>query len=132
MNFFDINASFTYESQSIDIKCFDITAPDTPGSDGEVTSAFIQKFELTTGAKQKYPLVLLKLMKRHAEDLIWANDIEMGEKIFKFILRVTEERDDASAIREGQFYNGLLLCENVLCARKFNTISTSTHVTIDN
>ena len=40
-------------------------------------------------------------MKRRAEDLIWANDIEMGEKILKFIYLVTEERDDASSIREG-------------------------------
>lgn len=86
---------------SVYINYVDITAPDTPGSDGEVTSANIQKFELTTSAKQKYPLVLLKLMKRRAEDLIWANDIEMGEKILKFIYHVTEERDDASSIREG-------------------------------
>lgn len=90
---------FTYESQSINY--FDIIAPNTPGSDGEVTSDYIQKFKLTNSAKQKYPLVLLKLMKRHAEDLIWVNNIKLGEKIFKFICRVTEERDDAFAIRKG-------------------------------
>ena len=83
------------------VNYFDIAAPDTAGSDGEVKSSYIQKFELTTSAKQKYPLVLLKLMRRHAEDLIWANNIEMGEKVLKFICRVTEERDDASSIREG-------------------------------
>ena len=85
----------------VHINYFNITAPDTAGSDGEVTSSYIKKFQLTTSAKQKYPLVLLKLMKRHAEDLIWANDVEMGEKILKFICRVTEERNDASSIREG-------------------------------
>lgn len=90
---------FTYESQSINY--FNIIAPNTPGSDGEVTSDYIQKFKLTNSAKQKYPLVLLKLMKRHAEDLIWVNNIKLGEKIFKFIYRVTEERDDAFAIRKG-------------------------------
>ncbi|KAL9964361.1 hypothetical protein ACROYT_G027992 [Oculina patagonica] len=76
------------------------TAPDTPGTDGEVTSDFIQKFKLTSDAKNKYPLVLLKLMKRHAEDLIWSNEITQGEKVFKFLARITEDRDDAADIRK--------------------------------
>lgn len=49
----------------------------------------------------KYPLVLLKLMKRHAEDLIWANKIDQGRPILEFIADVTEQRADASVINKG-------------------------------
>lgn len=40
-------------------------------------------------------------MKRYVEDFIWVNDVEMGEKILKFICCVMEERNDVFFIREG-------------------------------
>ena len=64
---------------------------------------FLQKLDLTKDIKSKYPLVLLRLMKRYAEDLIWANKIEDGERVFKFIVDLTEDRADAANIRKGQF-----------------------------
>ena len=82
---------------------FVISAPNTPGTDGKVASNYLQKLKLTGEAQNKYPFVLLKLMKRHAEDLIWANEIKLGGKILKFLCRITENREDASALRKGEF-----------------------------
>ena len=76
-------------------------AQDTPGSDGELTGDYVQKLELSKSAKKKYPLVLLTLMKRYAEDLIWANKIEEGGHVLKFIVGITEDRTDASDLRKG-------------------------------
>lgn len=69
-------------------------------------------------------------MKRHAEDAIWANQIKLGEKILKFICSITQDRDDASAIRKGKFLQGstgilnfpnerLLLAINVVLSANF-------------
>lgn len=53
--------------------------------------------------KKKYPLVLLKLMMRYGEDLVWANKIKEGEEVLKFLVDLTEQRNDASVLRKGQF-----------------------------
>ncbi len=63
--------------------------------------AYITKSYLSYKEKMKYPLVLLKLMKRHAEDLIWANNIEEGKTVLEFLVDVTDDRADASKINKG-------------------------------
>lgn len=79
-----------------------LIAPNTPGADGEVArTGYIQRLKLSNSAKSKYPLVLLKLMKRYADDLIWANKIEEGGQVFRFIIGLTENRMDASGLRKG-------------------------------
>ncbi|KAJ7390685.1 hypothetical protein OS493_023397 [Desmophyllum pertusum] len=78
-----------------------LVAPTTPGADGEVTrTGYIQRLKLSNSAKSKYPLVLLKLMKRYADDLIWANKIEEGARVLRFIIGLTENRMEASALRK--------------------------------
>ncbi|KAL9956907.1 hypothetical protein ACROYT_G038462 [Oculina patagonica] len=74
--------------------------PEVRGSDGEMERAYIKKSYLSYKEKMKYPLVLLKLMKRHAEDVIWANNIEEGKSILEFLVDVTEDRADASKINK--------------------------------
>ncbi|XP_078380197.1 uncharacterized protein LOC144663138 [Oculina patagonica] len=74
--------------------------PDIYGSDGEMELAYITKSYLSYKEKMKYPLVLLKLMKRHAEDLIWANNIEEGKTVLEFLVDVTDDRADASKINK--------------------------------
>ena len=69
-----------------------------------MASDYLQKFKLSSEAQNKYPLVLLKLMNRHAADLVWANEIKFGEKILQFIIRITENRNDASALRKGELF----------------------------
>ncbi|XP_078356917.1 uncharacterized protein LOC144641766 isoform X1 [Oculina patagonica] len=49
---------------------------------------------------KKYPLALLKLMTRYAEDLIWANKISSSEAVLNFIIQLTEGRTDASHLRK--------------------------------
>lgn len=93
---------------------FGVIAPVTPGTDGEVANNYIQKLELTSDAEKKYPLVLLTLMKRHAEDLIWANNIKLGGQILKFISRITDGRTDASKIRKGQSLHWSMRSKRIL------------------
>lgn len=73
------------------------------GSDGQVDSSYLHKSNLSRSEMDNYPLTLIKLMTRYAEDLIWANNITKAEEIFNFTLALTEERSDASGLREGTF-----------------------------
>ncbi len=73
------------------------------GANGQVESSFLQKLDLSRSAKDQYPLALIKLMTRYAEDLIWANKINDGEAVFNFIVTLTEGRSGASEFRKGKF-----------------------------
>ncbi|KAJ7376174.1 hypothetical protein OS493_036288 [Desmophyllum pertusum] len=68
------------------------------GSNGQVGSDYTKKLKLTSSERQKYPLVLLKLMSRYAEDLIFANKIDKGEDVFKFVITLAKNRNEASEI----------------------------------
>ena len=73
------------------------------GADGKVASSFLQKHSLgEREMNQKYPLLLLKLMTRYAEDLIWANKIRKGKAIFTFLLKLPIYRRDSYELRKGQ------------------------------
>ena len=73
----------------------------TPGNDGLVRSSNIEKTHLGLGAGRKYPLPLLKLLTRYAENLIWSNDIPKSRAVLLFILDLTAFRDDALDLRKG-------------------------------
>lgn len=77
-------------------------AKTSAGNNGQVERSYIQFF-LTLRRKdiRKYPLSLLKLMARYAEDLIWANRISNGKAVFRFLLRLTQRRSDSSELRKG-------------------------------
>ena len=73
------------------------------GSDGQVASSYLQKVNLARSAKDRYPLDLIKLMTRYAEDLVWINNVTEAEAVFNFIVTLTDGRADASQFRNGKF-----------------------------
>ncbi|KAL9982801.1 hypothetical protein ACROYT_G004906 [Oculina patagonica] len=68
------------------------------GSDGNVLA--LKKSSLGRREMEKYPLPLLNLMTRYAEDLIWANKIKSSEAVLNFIIQLTEGIADASHLRK--------------------------------
>ena len=53
---------------------------------------------------QSYPLNLLKIMKRRAEDLLLANrEDASGRRALTFVLNVAGEKDSASRMAKGTF-----------------------------
>ena len=64
-------------------------------------SSYLQRVDLGDDAKQSYPMNLLVLMKRYAENLIWLNEVDKGEEVFRFLVSLTENREDAANIRRG-------------------------------
>lgn len=86
------------------------------GADGKVASSFLQKSTLGPKEMNKYPLPLLQLMARYAEDLIWANKIQIGTSAFRFLLKLPIQRRDTYELRKGQFagsYHGLQLSRSI-------------------
>lgn len=73
------------------------------GSNGQVEGSYLQKLDLTPIAKQKYPLALIKLLTRYAEDLIWANKVTEAEEVLNFTVALTKGRSEASELRKGKF-----------------------------
>ncbi|KAL9982771.1 hypothetical protein ACROYT_G004869 [Oculina patagonica] len=71
------------------------------GSDGYLVAPYIKKSLFGESEMKKYPLALLKLMTRYAEDLIWANKISSSEAVLNFIIQLTEGRTDVSYLRKG-------------------------------
>ncbi|KAL9958424.1 hypothetical protein ACROYT_G035436 [Oculina patagonica] len=74
--------------------------PNTPGSHGTVSSASVQSRALDAATKGAYPVALLRLMKRHAEDLLWANDLTTARKLLTFLKMVTAGREEAKDIHK--------------------------------
>ena len=72
------------------------------GSDGQVESSYLQKLDLSRNSKDQYPLTLIKILTRYAEDLVWANKITEAEAVFNFIVTLTEGRSDVSQLRKGK------------------------------
>jgi len=72
------------------------------GSDGQVGSSYLEKKDLERSAKDKYPLALIKLMTRYAEDLVWANNVTCAQEMYTFIVTLTEGRKEASDFRKGK------------------------------
>ena len=46
------------------------------------------------------------MMKRYAEDRIWANDIEEGKSVLKFLITLMEGRKGIKAMKKGGFSKG--------------------------
>ena len=74
---------------------FNCLAPNIKGKDGAVSLTNIQSSTLDKQSKQRFPLELLKIMKRRAEDLLLAEPkSRSGKKALKFIIGVVEEKAD--------------------------------------
>ena len=83
--------------------CYCVLAIISAGTNGQVESSYLQKVNLERSAKDRYPLNLIKLMTRYAEDLVWINNVTEAEAVFTFTLTLTEGRADASQLRNGKF-----------------------------
>ena len=58
---------------------------------------------LNKADKNSYPVKLLKIMRRQAEDLLLGNiNDEKGKDALMFILSVVNERDDVEKLRRGE------------------------------
>ena len=74
---------------------FNCLAPNIKGKDGAVSLSNIQSSTLDKQSKQRFPLELLKIMKRKAEDFLLAEPkSRSGKKALKFIIGVVEEKAD--------------------------------------
>ena len=62
---------------------FNCLAPNIKGKDGAVSLSNIQSSTLDKQSKQRFPLELLKIMKRKAEDLLLATKESLWQKSFK-------------------------------------------------
>lgn len=69
-----------------------------------MSNTVIQSRTLDSASKQSYPLMLLRIMKRHAEDLLWANNVDEGREVLRFIKDVSAGRQDAR-----EFYRGKII-----------------------
>lgn len=71
--------------------------PNIKGKDGAVSLSNIRSSTLDTQNKQRFPLELLKIMKRKAEDLLLAKPkSRSGKNALKFIMDVVKERTDVN------------------------------------
>lgn len=68
------------------------SAPQTRGSDGSVSGPAVKSGALEAEDKQSYPVDLLEIMRRQAEDLLLSNSGDQkGREALEFIKRVTDE-----------------------------------------
>ena len=77
------------------------SAPQTGGSDGSVGGPAVKSGALEAEDKQSYPVDLLEIMRRQAEDLLLSNSGDQkGREALEFIKSVTDEiTTDENALR---------------------------------
>ena len=87
-----------------------------PGTNGEVANSYLQKSELSRSQKDMYPLPLLKVMTRYAEDLVWANKTADAEAVLTFLVNVTDGRSDSLELkkREYNYQSEVIQCKNMI------------------
>ncbi|CAH3148651.1 unnamed protein product, partial [Porites lobata] len=83
--------------------------PNKPGKDGEVGVQYINMGkssdhkwnELDSKTKKSYPLAVINIIRREAEDLLLSNSNDnKGRDALKFILSLTNERSDLQALKK--------------------------------
>lgn len=62
-----------------------------------VDNTYVQSSELDEESKQDYPIRVLMVFNRHAEDFIWAKNYDEGKSVLRFIKLVNAEREDEHA-----------------------------------
>ena len=87
-----------------------------PGTNGAVANSNLQKSELSRSQKDVYPLPLLKVITRYAEDLVWANKTEDAKAVLTFLVNVTDGRSDSSELkkREYKYQSVVIQCKNII------------------
>jgi len=62
------------------------------GDDGSVTGFAVQSGTLDKASKQKFPVAVLSLIRRQAEDFLLSNsDDQKGREALQFVLSIAEE-----------------------------------------
>ena len=64
-------------------------------------SSYLQKSSLGPEELIKYPLQLIKMMTRYGEDLLWANNVEKSDAVFKFVVKLSSDKPGASELTKG-------------------------------
>lgn len=86
-------------------------APKKPGKDGEVGVQYInmgkisdrKRNELDSKIKKSYPLAVINIIRREAEDLLLSNSNDKkGRDSLMFILSLTNERSDLKTLKKGK------------------------------
>ena len=78
-------------------------APNTKGNDGAVQKSFIQYGTLDAANKKSFPVELIRIMRRRAEDLLISDSSDQtGKDILTFIASLAEGRSDLEYIKKGQ------------------------------
>lgn len=85
--------------------CYYNSALVSAGSNGQVADSYLQKSDLGSSQRSKYPLPLLKVMTRYAEDLLWANKTATASEVYTFLVNLTEGRAEAMEITKRTITN---------------------------
>ena len=81
-------------------------APDTNGKNGAVQKSFIQYGTLDAANKKSFPVELIRIMRRQAEDLLLSNSSDQqGRDILTFIVSLTEGRSNLEYIKKGRSFS---------------------------
>lgn len=71
---------------------FLLAAPNVAGDDGSVTGFAVQSGTLDKASKQTFPVAVLSLIRRQAEDFLLSNsDDQKGREALQFVLSIAEE-----------------------------------------
>ena len=87
-----------------------------PGTNGKVANSYLQNSSLSRSQKDMYPLPLLKVMTRYAEDLVWANKTADAEAVLTFLVNVTDGRSDSLELkkREYNYQSEVIQCKSMI------------------
>lgn len=89
---------------------FCCSAPNTPGRTGSIQQSYIQFGTLDAASLQNFPLELIKIMRRNAEDLLLSNNHDhKATDTLRFILSLRKGRSDVQKIKKGKFVRELKL-----------------------
>lgn len=97
-------------------------APYKPGKNGKIGVKYINMgksldskwTELDSNTKKSYPLAVINIVSREAEDLLLSNtNDQKGRDALKFLLSLGNERSDLKALKKGEPFN-VFLCYHTL------------------
>ena len=81
-------------------------APQTRGKDGSVRDSYVlpgEKWKLDAASKKSYPLELINVIRRQAEDLLLGDsDEKNGKDALRFVLRLAQKRSDLEEMKKGK------------------------------
>ena len=64
----------------------------------------LREWKLDKASKRGYPLELINIIRRKAEDLVLSNNAnKKGRAALKFVLKLVNERSDMEEMKKGEF-----------------------------